>query len=88
MCSPANEAAARFIPSAFNQTLLLLHGTGGYERDLIPLGGELDLFIGARLDLRRTLRVRRASLGLFLIPELSGKLRGARDKHRQCVSLQ
>lgn len=29
--------------SASNQTLLLLHGTSGYGRDLIPLGGELDL---------------------------------------------
>jgi len=31
-----------FVPSASNRTLLLLHGTGGNERDLIPLGRELD----------------------------------------------
>ena len=31
-----------FIPGTSNRTLLLLHGTGGTERDLIPLGHELD----------------------------------------------
>src|SRR6201988_4929578 len=31
-----------FVPGASNRTLLLLHGTGGNERDLIPLGHELD----------------------------------------------
>src|SRR5438034_837430 len=31
-----------FIPCSSNRTLLLLHGTGGNERDLIPLGRELD----------------------------------------------
>jgi len=31
-----------FVPGASNRTLLLMHGTGGNERDLIPLGRELD----------------------------------------------
>jgi phospholipase/carboxylesterase len=32
----------QFLPGKSDRTLLLLHGTGGSERDLIPLGRELD----------------------------------------------
>src|SRR5207245_6146183 len=31
-----------FVSGSSERTLLLLHGTGGNEHDLIPIGGELD----------------------------------------------
>ena len=31
-----------FVPGSAERTLLLLHGTGGNEQDLIPLGRNLD----------------------------------------------
>src|SRR5438132_4352450 len=39
---PQPDFIHEFIPGSSERTLLLLHGTGGNERDLIPLGGELD----------------------------------------------
>jgi hypothetical protein len=64
-----------FVPGAFNQTLLLLHRTGGNKRDLLPLKGELDLSSVAGLD-RRRLRVFVALLWLIadarIEPEAEG----------------
>jgi predicted esterase len=39
---PQPDFIHEFIPGSLSCTLLLLHGTGGNERDLIPLGRELD----------------------------------------------
>ena len=39
---PQPDFIHEFVPGSSNRTLLLLHGTGGNERDLIPLGRELD----------------------------------------------
>jgi phospholipase/carboxylesterase len=39
---PQPDFLHEFVPGKSNRTLLLLHGTGGNERDLIPLGRELD----------------------------------------------
>src|SRR5262245_50743243 len=39
---PQPDFIHEFIPGTSSRTLLLLHGTGGNERDLIPLGRELD----------------------------------------------
>jgi predicted esterase len=39
---PQPEFIHDFVPGSSSRTLLLLHGTGGNERDLIPLGRELD----------------------------------------------
>lgn len=39
---PQPDFIHEFVPGKSNRTFLLLHGTGGNERDLIPLGRELD----------------------------------------------
>ena len=39
---PQPDFIHEFVPGSSSCTLLLLHGTGGNERDLIPLGRELD----------------------------------------------
>src|SRR5437868_12472466 len=39
---PQPDFIHEFVPGISERTLLLLHGTGGNERDLIPLGRELD----------------------------------------------
>ena len=42
MTTPARPFIHRFIPGRSARTLLLLHGTGGDENDLLPLGADLD----------------------------------------------
>jgi phospholipase/carboxylesterase len=39
---PQPDFIHEFVPGTSKRTLLLLHGTGGNERDLVPLGRELD----------------------------------------------
>jgi phospholipase/carboxylesterase len=39
---PQPDFIHEFVPGSSSRTVLLLHGTGGNERDLIPLGHELD----------------------------------------------
>ena len=39
---PQPDFIHEFVPGTSNRSLLLLHGTGGNERDLIPFGRELD----------------------------------------------
>jgi predicted esterase len=40
--SPKPDFFHEFVSGTSDRTLLLLHGTGGNEHDLIPLGHELD----------------------------------------------
>ena len=39
---PQPDFIHEFVPGSTDRTLLLLHGTGGNESDLIPIGRELD----------------------------------------------
>ena len=40
--NPRLDFVHEFMPGTSNRTLLLLHGTGGNEHDLVPLGCEID----------------------------------------------
>ena len=40
--NPRFDFVHEFMPGTSNRTLLLLHGTGGNEHDLVPLGCEID----------------------------------------------
>src|SRR6267378_1660932 len=42
MMRPQPDFVHQLVPGNSKRTLLLLHGTGGNERDLIPLGHDLD----------------------------------------------
>src|SRR5213595_2915139 len=42
MMRPQPDFIHQLVPGNSKRTLLLLHGTGGNERDLIPLGHDLD----------------------------------------------
>src|SRR5260370_15207424 len=48
---PGLDFAHEFVPGSSKRTLLLLHGTGGNEHDLVPLGRDIDptaVFLGPR----------------------------------------
>ena len=72
--TPQPEFIHKFVRGASNQTLLLLHGIGGNERELIPLGERTGSFISAGLDRGST-----CSSRLWFIPDprLSGQRRHA-----------
>ena len=40
--NPRHDFVHEFVPGTSKRTLLLLHGTGGNEHDLVPLGCEID----------------------------------------------
>jgi phospholipase/carboxylesterase len=73
---PQPDFIHEFVPGISKRTLLLLHGTGGNERDLIPLGHELDADAsllsprGKVLENGRPRFFRRLAEGVFDIDDL------------------
>ncbi|HEY6071064.1 MAG TPA: hypothetical protein VIU85_06800, partial [Chthoniobacterales bacterium] len=73
---PQPDFIHEFVPGKSDRTLLLLHGTGGNERDLIPLGRELDpnaSLLGPRgktLENGRPRFFRRLAEGVFDLEDL------------------
>src|SRR5438034_3494007 len=74
-----------FVPGASNRTLLLLHGTGGNERDLIPLGRELDPRASLLSPRGKVLEngmprfFRRLAEGVFDLEDLRNRTNGLAD---------
>src|SRR5436190_11957805 len=76
---PRPDFIHEFIPGSLERTLLLLHGTGGNERDLIPLGKELDPNASLLSPRGKTLEngmprfFRRLSEGVFDLEDLKNR---------------
>jgi len=74
-----------FVPGTSNRSLLLLHGTGGNERDLIPLGRELDPDAallsprGKVLENRMPRFFRRLAEGIFDLEDLKYRTKELAD---------
>jgi phospholipase/carboxylesterase len=73
---PQPDFIHEFVPGTSERTLLLLHGTGGNERDLIPLGRELDASAGLLSPRGKVLEngmprfFRRLAAGVFDLDDL------------------
>src|SRR5437870_12178283 len=73
---PQPDFIHQFVPGSSKRALLLLHGTGGTARDLIPLGKELDPNAsllsprGKVLENGRPRFFRRLSEGVFDLEDL------------------
>ncbi len=76
---PQPDFIHEFVPGKSNRTLLLLHGTGGNERDLIPLGHDLDPNAsllsprGKTLENGRPRFFRRLAEGVFDLEDLRNR---------------
>ncbi|PYK89152.1 MAG: hypothetical protein DME35_09510 [Verrucomicrobia bacterium] len=76
---PQPDFIHEFVPGKSERTLLLLHGTGGNERDLIPLGHELDPNAallsprGKVLENRMPRFFRRLAEGVFDLEDLKNR---------------
>ena len=74
-----NDFAYRFIPGTGDRTLLLLHGTGGNENDLLPLGRAIDPEAsllsprGKVLENRMPRFFRRLAEGVFDLEDLKNR---------------
>lgn len=82
----------QFIPGSSERTLLLLHGTGGDERQLIPLGRELDPAAailsprGKVLENGNARFFRRLAEGVFDLEDLKVQTHGLADFVRQAAT--
>jgi phospholipase/carboxylesterase len=76
---PQPDFIHEFVPGTSERTLLLLHGTGGNERDLIPLGRELDASAGLLSPRGKVLEngmprfFRRLAEGVFDLEDLKNR---------------
>src|SRR5213592_899903 len=82
---PHPDFIHEFVHGTSSRTLLLLHGTGGNERDLIPLGRELDPRAallsprGKVLENGMTRFFRRLAEGVFDLEDLINRINELAD---------
>jgi phospholipase/carboxylesterase len=82
---PQPDFIHEFVPGSSTRTLLLLHGTGGNERDLLPLGRELDPAAallsprGKVLENGRPRFFRRLAEGIFDLEDLQKRTQELAD---------